>query len=889
MKESVTRSRKKYLRPLVGSALIGASLFQLALPVLAQTAAGTTISNTATATYEDDDGNPFETISNTVEVTVAEVAGITNIAQPPVDVNAGSVIGGDQIDFPFIITNVGNESTNIFIPSPDDVTVNNLENVQVQIDLDNDGTPDVTLNPGDAGFTTTTPIAPGGFITVTITGTVPLTAGVGDIVNAQLGNTGDNDSDNGEVPETSQNQPDIGTDGDAGVEAEDVRTVDANPGNGAPVNGEREAADTSDDLIVGQAAPQPLALATILKTNGPITLNDPLTAVDDVITYNLELQVAATSPDPDFTAADLEGTQINLDTIPETRILVSDVIPVNTSLTGTPVAPSGWTVVYSIDDPTTTVPIIDQTGTPGALPAADWTITAPADLTTVTRIGFIQDPAGVVAQGATVTGFQFDVVADGVPVTGDDVFNLTQVFGETVGDPNNEVVYDESGDPNPNNFSDNGTPPDTDGTDFDPTDDTGVPDPANDGLDNNNDNTGVDDDPNVGGGEDNVVTLVADPAADILNGPNGQPAAVGANDNNDDFQNQSIPNITAADLDDGDIDAPAAVEFINTTRNNSAVDLDNVVLRPIGSGVADTATGTTGRYVEPNPVENTPGDPSDDLSIIPDGTLVTIDFPNAAAPTQTAQYSYIQGTDTFVLVGGTTLDIDGFTSGTDLDYSVTVQLPNDVPPLQGYSIPIVAYVNNDGNDTFDPGIETTFNIKIDRLYTGFLQLIKTSRILQGTGPAVPADQQVFASTPADTVTGFDPDPATTDVLRTPAPGNIIEYQVQYLNISTVDGTSGNVILNANNVILTENGLGPIGTADWALDQDGNSEIDTSNVVGTAVDSFGGTITFFNGDPAVLGSDISGTTAATDVTQYRDEILLVPPGTNGTFTFQRQIN
>ncbi|MFM6349850.1 MAG: hypothetical protein ACKPFK_32640, partial [Dolichospermum sp.] len=70
----------------------------------------------------------------------------------------------------------------------------------------------------------------------------------------------------------------------------------------------------------------------------------------------------------------------------------------------------------------------------------------------------------------------------------------------------------------------------------------------------------------------------------------------------------------------------------------------------------------------------------------------------------------------------------------------------------------------------------------------------------------------------------------------------------------------------------------------------NGVIDTSNVVGSAKDSGASTITFFNGIPAVLGGDITGLTAATDVTKYVNTVTgLVPPQTTRTFTFQRKLN
>ncbi len=134
------KSSKKYLRAILASALVSTSFFNMALPLLAEgTAAGVQINNKATATYEDPDGNEITTESNEVVITVAEVGGLTNVAQTPNDVNGGSVISGDTILYPFVITNTGNETTDVFVPHIGDITTTNLTPTRVFIDLDGDG------------------------------------------------------------------------------------------------------------------------------------------------------------------------------------------------------------------------------------------------------------------------------------------------------------------------------------------------------------------------------------------------------------------------------------------------------------------------------------------------------------------------------------------------------------------------------------------------------------------------------------------------------------------------------------------------------------------------------------------------------------------------------
>ena len=128
----------KLVRPLISAGLIFGGLFQMVAPVLALgTAAGVDITNTATATYE---GNELEAQSNTVTVTVAEVAGITNIPVAITDDNGGSVNPNDTLSYDFLVTNTGNKTTNINIPVQSiNFPEGNLNLVSFQVDLNNDG------------------------------------------------------------------------------------------------------------------------------------------------------------------------------------------------------------------------------------------------------------------------------------------------------------------------------------------------------------------------------------------------------------------------------------------------------------------------------------------------------------------------------------------------------------------------------------------------------------------------------------------------------------------------------------------------------------------------------------------------------------------------------
>jgi hypothetical protein len=257
---------------------------------------------------------------------------------------------------------------------------------------------------------------------------------------------------------------------------------------------------------------------------------------------------------------------------------------------------------------------------------------------------------------------------------------------------------------------------------------------------------------------------------------------------------------------------------------------------------------------------------------LPDNTKVTIADPLS---TSTATYKYTAAGG-FAFVSGTGTSATSpvkltIAGGGTANYTVTIDLPI-APQLTGYPVPITAFVDQNGNglpDSSEPNNKT-----IDRVYTGYLRLLKTSRILPGTGPAVSTADATLDANP-----------------KSPAPGNIIEYQVNYTNISSPSSGTGSVILNAANVTITENGTVGGGGNNWALDNAAPAGvIDTSNVASSATDpTVGATITFFNGAGTVT-TTTTGTTPTTDVTKYVDTLSTpLTPGATGTFTFQRKLN
>ena len=833
----------RYGKYLIILGLATSGLLPGILPVLADgTQAGETISNTATATYADPNNpnTPINTTSNTVTVTVAEIAGITvtssgNDFQPGGDIdNDAQVTAGDQIYASYTITNVGNDPTTFRIPNL--ATVSGPASVVGNLEVSEDG--GTTWTPIIGTELITPSKSPGESILVRVPVTVTTSAQPGQAINVKLGDT----------LADAQNQPRNPSGGD-------VYTVDSPDGSpdeidGAPANGTREAS-ASQEITVGTSL-KSYTLATVLKVrSGYSDSNTPAILSDDTLTYDLSLQVENNDPtELTITPAPLVGSALTLAagtviTAPANNyVLVSDAIPTGTDLASVGTAPTGWTPVYTTDAVT-----IDAN-------AAAWTETAPPNLADVTRVGFVYDTTtrGAIAIGEVITGFSITLnVEPSFAGTSLTVANIAQTFGAS---PSGAPVYDESGDQSPSNFGNNTSasalPPGTTDANGDgvpdpgsPLDPNGVDDgfidtPATPetGTDPGNNNTG--DDPNpTEGGEANVFVIEPPANAEIGNGPANAPEATGPDGTDEtDFTNQSalVPSGTAP----GSTLDPAPVGFTNTVENTGS-DAGDITLEP-----------------------QAPANPGD----LPPNTTVTITEGSNSA-TYSWNGSIFTTTDPPVTVASVP-------SGGIVNYGVEINLPPgtplstdgagadptdpNAPAIGGFPVPILASINTDGN----PGAEAT-NLTIDRVYTGYLRLAKESRILQGSGPAVIAGEETFST-----------------AAKSPSTGNIIEYRITYQNITEPQSGVGNVILDAANIVITENGTS--GNNNWALDNDANTVIDTSNVPGSAGDTQSGTITF------TPSGDQNGTTAATDVTEYVDTIPgVLAPQDAGEFTFQRQLN
>ncbi len=379
-------------RQLLAMTLAASGLVPLALPVLAAgTVAGTSISNTATATYEDPNapGTTIDATSNTVVVTVAEVAGVTVTAAGITNVDGngnGTVDVTDVLNYDYTVTNVGNDPTQFRIPNL--ATVTGPGSVTGNLEVSTDG--GTTWVPITTPDLITGSVEPGGSILVRVPVTVAAGAAANDIINVTLGDT----------PGDAQNQlrnPNGG----------DVYTVDnpdgtgGNEVDGVPVNGVREASVTQNVSVASTL--KNYALATLLKTRSGYSNAGTPAITDDTLTYNLSLRVEPNDPTGNsITPAPLVGAPITMNspTPNDTRILISDAIPADTDLAVVPFAPPGWEAVYTLDSIATDANVANWQRFSASTPT----------LSAVTRVGFINtNVVTSVSPGSTVTGFSVQV------------------------------------------------------------------------------------------------------------------------------------------------------------------------------------------------------------------------------------------------------------------------------------------------------------------------------------------------------------------------------------------------------------------------------------------------------------------------------------------------
>lgn len=862
---NMAKTEKKTFRwqaykPLLATGLAIAGLFNMVGAVVAEgTLAGTPISNTATATYDDGTGTPpIDAVSNTVTINVAEVAGLTVTSSGFDDDNGGSIVEGDTLFYDFLVTNTGNAPTYVFVPGANNIGVTNGNITSVDIVNPTTGAVIEAIDPAgestQGGALDAIAVDTGFTVRVTVTAALDNPAGgsTGQSVEVRFGDTTDNTTAPGDGSPDQQNIPDD-TDGTPpSALLNDVRTENETTVSPlAPANGEREAAASRAEAF--NTAPANLAQVRLLKTSAysdATPTATPLDPSDDTIVYSLELEVGNDTL-PTLDPGSLEGTNITLDGTPNTsRVLISDAIPANTifqsgTLTATDL---NWTPVYS-ETPLTTDAL-----------QADWSTTEPATLANITRVGFVYDAAtdGALAPATTVTGFSFGVTTNGLVAPGGSIANVAQVFGESEGDPGDNVVFDESGDPQYNNLNLGDDPADNTTT-FDPVNDLGVGNVADpEETLNDNDGTGPD-------GESNVVTITTTVAGDLFNGPNGAPDATGPTNTNDDFTNvtTTVPVAGAP----GTPTDPAPVTITNEVQNpvGAPTRLDTVTLLPLAPESA--GPGVFGTNAD-----------------LPDLTRIQISFGG-----QQTAYEYSAGVFTPIVsladnTPATGADADPVVIGTlqpgdRQTYTVEIDLPDGTEQVAGFGVPIVAFVDNDGNGEFTPVTETVSNVTVDRVYTGFIELVKQARVIFAPRDGVTPPPTAFSS-----------DQAVLDAIDM-RPGDEIEYQISYENISEPAPAAGvnNVILNANNFVLTEDGTQTTNTVDGtgaAITVINNWAATTTHQQGTVATSGPATVSYIDLTGPTLNADPADDEK---VDVYVNTVGIVTPGTTGSLTFLRQVD
>jgi hypothetical protein len=473
----------------------------LCLPVIAQTPGGTVISNQASATYSDGT-NDYTTVSNTVTVTVSNVSGLTITPDPPVT-NGTVVAGQTGVIFNFTVTNTGNFTDQVrFLAGSARVNGPHIV-TQAVIDVDGSG----TINAGDTDITSgglSAAIARNANIHVLVEVTVDGSAATGSSVRVLLGDaaTGGPSFDN---------------------QAADTSPLEVRTESALSVNGKREALGDLSATLVDDA----LLRLTLNAPAGPVNLGSN-------ITYTWQLDNVGVLPANGVT---LNGL---------TQVYIIAPIPARTVLTAGQTFPAGTLYTTS---PLSTPPL-----------SATWSLTAPAPLSSLTRIAF---PVGATLPVGNGTPINMIVTVN----TGINASIPIDEIGDAFGRNSlNQPITDQSGDSTSNNGDTN--------ADF---------------------NEGYVAAPGHGVIQQTTLTQVAYP----LLGPAGAPSAVGPTDQDDDYTNKSTNpgNIAPGN----NTTASAQLVYVNTLLNNGnsndTYTLDAPVV-PAGFTVEISTNNAVGPYTD---------------------------------------------------------------------------------------------------------------------------------------------------------------------------------------------------------------------------------------------------------------------------------------------------
>jgi hypothetical protein len=371
-----------------------AALCLWAAPALGQTTTGgTQIQNQASATYSDGTNN-YSVNSNTVTVTVANVAGLTIT---PDGGSVPTVVSGQTgVDFTFTVTNSSNFATQVRFPASGAgiVTQGSITVTQAVIDVNGNGIDggdiDIFSNGSAVLYPSASPyLARNASFNVVVRVSVSAAAAAGSTIGVTLGDaSGDNVASNGSAAEVRTSVPSGVT--LTGSESEAVGSITSSVENDA-------------QLRLNLTAPA-----------GPVALGSS-------VTYTWSVENAGAR---DVTARTLTNAPAGS----QTGVFVIAPVPARTTFASvTP--PAGVTVLYSTSALTT-----------DPVTGAVWTTAAPPP-GSVTRVAF--NAGATLASGASVTNMQMVVTVNtGINATLP-LWQIGDAFGRN---SVNASVTDQSGD-----------------------------------------------------------------------------------------------------------------------------------------------------------------------------------------------------------------------------------------------------------------------------------------------------------------------------------------------------------------------------------------------------------------------------------------------------------
>jgi hypothetical protein len=530
------------LRALPAALAAFAALCLAAAPALGQaTSGGTQIDNRASATYSDGT-NSYSVTSNTVTVTVANVAGLT------ITPDGGSVpnvvAGQTTVDFTFTVTNSGNFATQVRFPAAGAAVVPSAGLTVTQAVIDDDGNGidagdvDILGNGAAVLYPSASPyLARNASFNVIVRATVGSAVAAGATVGVTLGDaSGDN----------------VNSDGSAA----EVRT--SVPSGDTLTGSESEAVGSITTTVESDARLQ----TELTVPAGPVALGSN-------ITYSVTLRNTGSR---DVATQTLQGGPAGSNT----GVFVVVPVPANTVLQSVPAPPAGVTVLYSTSalgadpgagDPPASGPLSN---------AVVWTTTPPGVLSSTTRVGFRVNSGNPLAAAAVVSNLNLVLTVNTGINAGVPVYGIAEAFGRnSLSNP----ITDQS--------------------------DGSAGEVSNKGDGNANFNEpkrGVAPNPDEALSATQgyqLPTSLAQLGAVKL-GPAGAPQAVGISNDNDDYTNKSVaPAAIAGKSHEELLGAVTSVDFTNTVLNTGNADdtftftAPTVPAAPAGFVVAISTNGGT--------------------------------------------------------------------------------------------------------------------------------------------------------------------------------------------------------------------------------------------------------------------------------------------------------